>query len=541
MSKIVRRRLWMLLCSWLGLLGPALAAGPLVDVATLQRMLRDGDVVLLDASLTPRYLAQHIPGAVSADVFSYAAGELTPATMQAKLRAWGVSADKRVVVYDEGGSYMATRVFHDLHYHGFPTERVALLDGGLAKWVAAGGAVTKEPTPPPGNGTFTIGALVEGVRVRLPEFLVASGDPVRHALVEALEPTYHFGENKFFDRGGHVPNALMLPAPDFFNADKTFKSPAELRRMVAFLGIRPEQQVYAYCGGGVAATVPYFALKHLLGYPQVKLYRESQREWLQDERGLPMWTYSAPYLKRDKHWLAGWTNRMMRVYGVARVSVVDVRSTERYRQGHVPFALNIPAEVFDSHAHDPARLAALLGPAGVDAEHEAVIVSDGGLNERAALAFLMLERLGQKKVSILMDAVDDWGLEGMPLTKEPTLVGARKSPLDVVVAPTTYPLRPRGAGNAAAASYPKVVLAAGKTAPQGAPDAKVVHVPYTELLAADGTPKPAKDLWTILAKAGLPRYAEIVVVGDTLGEAAAGYYLLRLMGFADVKVAAGAV
>jgi len=64
----------------------------------------------------------------------------------------------------------------------------------------------------------------------------------------------------------------------------------------------------------------------------------------------------------------------------------------------------------------------------------------------------------------------------------------------------------------------------------------VVHVPYTDLLNPDGTPKAAKDSWNILAKAGVPRYAELVCVSDDPGEAAANYFILKLMGYADVKV-----
>ena len=55
-------------------------------------------------------------------------------------------------------------------------------------------------------------------------------------------------------------------------------------------------------------------------------------------------------------------------------------------------------------------------------------------------------------------------------------------------------------------------------------------------LKADGTLKAAKDIWPLLEKAGVPRYAELVVFGETLGEAAVNVVVLRLMGFADVKV-----
>ncbi len=152
--------------------------------------------------------------------------------------------------------------------------------------------------------------------MRLPEFLVASGDPANNALVEALEPSQHFGGAKFFDRAGHVPHAILMPAADFYNADKTFKSPEEIRRMLAYLGIRPEQQVHAHCGGGIAASVPFFAMKFMVDYPRVKLYKESQLEWLRDDRGLPFWTYDAPNQLRDKAWLNGWGSPMLRSFGV---------------------------------------------------------------------------------------------------------------------------------------------------------------------------------------------------------------------------------
>src|SRR5205085_12675589 len=86
--------------------------------------------------------------------------------------------------------------------------------------------------------------------------------------------------------------------------------------------------------------------------------------------------------------------------------------------------------------------------------------------------------------------------------------------------------------------YPKVFIASGKDLPAKTPDGKVIHVVYTELLNADGSPKAAKDIWAILTKAGLTRYAELVCISDDPGEAAANYYILKLMGLPDVKVLA---
>ena len=70
--------------------------------------------------------------------------------------------------------------------------------------------------------------------------------------------------------------------------------------MLAYLGIRPDQQVHSHCGGGIAASVPFFAIKFMVDYPRVRLYKGSQLEWLRDDRGLPFWTYDAPNLVRER-------------------------------------------------------------------------------------------------------------------------------------------------------------------------------------------------------------------------------------------------
>jgi 3-mercaptopyruvate sulfurtransferase SseA len=515
--------------------------GNLVSVAWLEANLKRDDVLLLDASPAPMHRAGHIPGAVNVDVFSFGGREVPVAEVERRIRSWGVGAGKKIVVYDQGGTYFATSLFFDLHYNGFPAEDLAVLDGGLARWQAAGGAVTKDPTPAPSPGAFRVTKQNEAVRVRLPEFLVASGDPANNALVEALDPGYHFGGAKFFDRAGHVPNAIMMPATDFYNADKTFKSAEEIRRMLAYLGVRPDQQVLTHCGGGIAASVPFFAMKFMLDYPRVKLYKESQLEWLRDDRGLPFWTYDAPQLTREKNWLNGWGGQMTRMFGVSRLSVVDVRPAASFKRAHVPFAINVPADEFRRHLASPAKLAEILGAAGVDASDEAVIVSEGGLNADSALAFLLLERLGQKRVSVLTDTVDDWGFAGFPLVKETDAADPGKAPPGLVNAPTTYPvnLRPGiviGDSQGTREPYPKVYLASGKSLPAKVPGGKVIHLPYTELLTPNGAPKPAADIWNALVKAGVPRYAEIVSFSEDPGEAAANYFILKLMGYPDVKV-----
>ena len=511
--------------------------GRLVSVSWLQKNM--AEVLLLDASFPPQYAAGHIPDAISAS--NYGGQEPSRAAMEKRMQRWGINPGRKIVVYDKGGDWMAPRLFHDLYYYGVPAEDLYILDGGLHQWAAKGGVVAKDPSPPVAAGTFRITAQRDEIRARLPEFLVASGDTTSNALVDALDANYFYGAEKFFTRAGHVPNAMLMPATDFFNADKTFKSVAEIRRMAAFLGIKPEQAVYSHCGGGGAASVPWFALQFMAEHPKVKLYWESQREWLRDDRGLPFWTYAAPQLQRHFDWLEGWNAPMLRAFGVAHLNIVDVRSAEKYAGGHVPYAVNIPAETFRSHLGRAQQLADVLGPAGVNPAHEVVIMSESGLTTAAAVAFLALEQLGHKNVSVLMDTVDEWGPRGDKLTTTPTLVGMPKSAKDITVPAASYAPKPRtdvvvGKLTGDQGNYPTVLISSGKTPSSRTPGGKVIWLPYSEMLNPDGTPKAAKEIWKLINNAGVPRMAEVILFADDAAEAAVNYYIFRLMGWPDVKV-----
>lgn len=506
--------------------------GNLVGVAWLERNLRDADLLILDASPAQIYRTKHVPGAISVDLFSwYGVQERPVAEMERLYQSWGVSPGRKIVMYDQGGTFLATRLFFQLYYHGFPAASLFVLDGGLSKWQEAGLPTTAEVTPSVKKGSFKVTKVNEAVRARLPEMLTASGDQVNSVLVEALGPDWHFGEVAPFDRAGHIPNGVLLPSADFFNADKTFKSADEITKMLKHLGIRPDQQVYSYCGGGVAASVPFFALKFMANYPNVKLYKESEMGWLSDDRGLPYWTYDAPFLMRETKWLQFWAGATIRAFGGAQVSILDVRPADAFNEGHVPFAVNIPAETFRSRLSDPRRMAEILGAAGVSPSHEAVVISGAGVTRESALAFVMLEALGQAKVSVFTDSLDHWATLGFALKKDATPAAA----------PLNYSGDPRKDVIVADAQstqglYPKIFIASGQALPSRTPPGKVVHVPYTDLVSSDGTPKPAKDIWNVLAKAGVSRYAELVCFSDDPGDAAVNYFILKLMGFPDLKV-----
>ena len=203
-------------------LAAAAAVNPLVSVQWLQGKLGAEDVLVIDTSPTPMHAAGHIPGAVPANLYVAGFHMQSAAQLETRLQAWGITPEKKIVIYDQGGTNMATWLFFELYHYGFPEANLHVLDGGFAKWKEVGGAVTKDPTPTPAKGAFRITNVREEVRTRMPEFMVASGDRANNVLVEALEPESHFGDTKWFDKAGHIPHAVMWPNGDFYNPDKTF-------------------------------------------------------------------------------------------------------------------------------------------------------------------------------------------------------------------------------------------------------------------------------------------------------------------------------
>ena len=147
MSKLVRCCLVVAVVGCLCVEQPAAAAeraaGPLVDVEWLSRNLTNPDVVILDASPGQLYAAKHVPGALGVDFLTYGFPEKPLSEMERRYQSWGLSPGKKVVMYDQGGTFMATRLFFALYYHGYPAQDLFVLDGGLAKWQERGLPVTK--------------------------------------------------------------------------------------------------------------------------------------------------------------------------------------------------------------------------------------------------------------------------------------------------------------------------------------------------------------------------------------------------------------
>lgn len=268
----------------------------LIDPTALAPHVSDPDWVVIDcrfdltdpAKGEQQYLDGHIPGAWYAHLDRDLSGSKTgrngrhplpsPEQMVERFSAWGITPGRQVVAYDADSGMYAARLWWMLRYMGH--ERVAVLDGGLARWTREGHSVRdgKETSPP---ATF-VGAPREGWRLTVDEVETHLGDPGR-LLVDARTNDRYHGIGETLDKvGGHIPGAANVFWQGNLGPDKTFKSPGELKaQWQHLLEDRPADEVVMYCGSGVTACVNLLALEHA-GLPGARLFAGSWSEWSQD-------------------------------------------------------------------------------------------------------------------------------------------------------------------------------------------------------------------------------------------------------------------
>jgi len=232
------------------------------------------------------YLQAHVPGAVFLDIDTDLAAPRgegpgrhplpAPAGFAAAMSRAGIGAGTHVVAYDFGDGSTAARLWWLLRYFGH--ERVSLLDGGIARWVAEGRPVERgEPvvmpasfTPEPHPEMVVDASAIERLRTD------------RHALVLDVRMSERYeGRREPVDPvAGHIPGAKNRPYPENLRSaqDPRFLAPGELRDAFERLGAAEAGRVACYCGSGVNACQAIFALE-LAGFRNVLLYEGSWSDW----------------------------------------------------------------------------------------------------------------------------------------------------------------------------------------------------------------------------------------------------------------------
>ncbi len=267
----------------------------LVDVPTLKAHLDDPDWLVVDVrhqlsdtAYGERVYAEgHLPGAVFLHCDRDLSGPMTgrngrhplpdPAVLAERLGAVGIGPNTQVVVYDDAQGMIAGRVWWLLRWLGH--TRVALLDGGLPAWLAAGEPLTQAVlTPQP----CTLPLCLQSAWVSVDWVQSHLNDPVMR-LVDARGPDRFRGENETIDPvGGHIPGAVNRFFKDNVLPDGRFK-PADVLRAEwqAILAGAPAETVVHQCGSSVSACLNVLAME-VAGMPGSRLYAGSWSEWCAD-------------------------------------------------------------------------------------------------------------------------------------------------------------------------------------------------------------------------------------------------------------------
>jgi thiosulfate/3-mercaptopyruvate sulfurtransferase len=292
----------------------------LIDVDSLRKVLAMPGLAVIDCRFdlanpdagARAYLAGHIPGARYADLNrdlsaprSESSGRhpLPAADRFAKrLEELGVGNDTQVVAYDESNGSFAARLWWLLRWLGH--TRVAVLDGGIKAWIAAGGALEAgeaspttaqssphaQPTPaapisPPAASSPAPHFAPRPdatAAVTAAEVAAALRDPAT-LLVDARAAERYAGKVEPIDPvAGHIPGAVNHPFSTNLAADGRFLPAAELQASWRErLAGRDPRRVIAMCGSGVTACHNLLSLE-IAGLSGAKLYAGSWSEWIRD-------------------------------------------------------------------------------------------------------------------------------------------------------------------------------------------------------------------------------------------------------------------
>lgn len=268
----------------------------LISAPELQQLLRTGADVrvldcsadLMDAGAGRRLFEQaHIAGSLHADLDTDLSDKNHPPSagrhplpsreaFAATLRRLGVNQATQVVVLDRAGIMFSGRLWWMLKWCGH--EAVAVLDGGLAAWQAAGGAVDSGPAPAVPAGDFALRPSATRV-LDTPDVQALLGRSDR-TLVDARAAARFRGETEPLDPvAGHIPGALNRPFGENLLPDGRFK-PAEVLRaeFEQLLAGRDATGVVHQCGSGVSA-VPNLLAMEIAGLGRAALYPGSWSAW----------------------------------------------------------------------------------------------------------------------------------------------------------------------------------------------------------------------------------------------------------------------
>ena len=193
-----------------------------------------------------------------------------------RVRALGVGDGHQIIVYDTKGLFSAARVWWLFRLMGHTS--VAVLDGGLPKWIADGHPLSTT-APVIRDRHMTVKQQLQMVRdVTQVAHAAKLND---HEIIDARSGTRFIGEApepRTDLRSGHIPNSKNLPFTKVLNTDHTMKTVPELTKVFKNAGIDLNKPAITTCGSGITAAVLSLALQRV-GKTDHALYDGSWTEW----------------------------------------------------------------------------------------------------------------------------------------------------------------------------------------------------------------------------------------------------------------------
>ena len=249
--------------------------GILVDADTLvQQLKRDGKkIAIIDARGGSNYARGHIPGAITLPVRDWSkAVPDTPAAWSKRLAALGLTPHTPIVVYSGSDVRESARAWWLLKYAG--AVNVRLLNGGWPAWTKAGGTTeTKANKPQPIEPAKVAG---KSGRLAQKKDVLADLKNKKAQILDARSEGEYCGSGD--PHTGHIPGAVHLEWSELLDKDKKFKSPEELKKLLAEKKVDLDRPAITYCQSGGRAAVLAFGLE-LMGARDVRNYYKSWAEW----------------------------------------------------------------------------------------------------------------------------------------------------------------------------------------------------------------------------------------------------------------------
>ncbi|HWV23498.1 MAG TPA: sulfurtransferase [Thermomicrobiales bacterium] len=234
------------------------------------------------------YEIGHIPGSLKLDWLTQMQQQVDrdfvdKAGFETLCSERGITPEMTVVFYGDVNNWYATYGFWLFKYFGHDDVRV--MDGGRAKWEAEGRPWTRE-VPDVAPTQYVAKDADNAIR--------AFRDDVLRQVEEGTGPLVDVRSNAEYtgellhaigypqegaQRAGHIKGAHNVPWGTAANADGTFKSAEELRKLYGDHGVTGDEPIIAYCRIGERSSHTWFVLKYLLGYDDVRNYDGSWTEW----------------------------------------------------------------------------------------------------------------------------------------------------------------------------------------------------------------------------------------------------------------------